>query len=52
MIAAHRPPDRPTSGDAMTDRAVRLRLFASLVAISAGVAALVIAILFLRTALG
>jgi hypothetical protein len=36
----------------MTDRGVRLRLLAALVAIAAGVAAIVIAILLLRTALG
>jgi hypothetical protein len=36
----------------MTDRAVRLRLLAALVAITAGVVALVVAILLLRTALG
>lgn len=35
----------------MTDRAVSLRLLAALVAIAAGVAALVVAILLLRTAL-
>jgi hypothetical protein len=44
--------ERPRSGDAMTDRGVRLRLLAALVAISAGAAALVVAILLLRTALG
>ena len=36
----------------MTDRAVRLRLLAALVAITAGVVALVAAILLIRTALG
>jgi hypothetical protein len=36
----------------MTRRAVRLRLFAATVAIAAGVAAVLIAILLVRTALG
>jgi len=35
-----------------TARAIRLRLFAAAVALTAGVAALVIAILLLRSALG
>jgi hypothetical protein len=35
-----------------TARAIRLRLFAAAVALTAGVAALIIAILLLRSALG
>jgi hypothetical protein len=45
-------PDRPTSRDATIERPIRLRLLAALVAIAAGVAALVVALLLLRTALG
>jgi len=36
----------------MTRRAVRVRLFAATVAITAGVAAVIVAILLVRTALG
>jgi hypothetical protein len=44
-------PPKPPDDDAI-HRAVRLRLLTSLVALTAGVTALVIAILLLRTALG
>jgi hypothetical protein len=49
-MSATPPPTRIPS-DARPNRAIRLRLFAAIAAISAGVAALVIAILLLRTVL-
>ena len=39
-------------GDAMGDRAIRLRLLASLVALAAGITAVVVAVMLVRTALG
>lgn len=36
----------------MTDRAIRVRLFASCVAVAAGVTAVVVAVLLVRTTLG
>jgi hypothetical protein len=40
------------NGDPMNDRGVRLRLLAAAVALTAGVAAVVIAILLVRSVLG
>jgi hypothetical protein len=40
------------NGDPVSDRGVRLRLFAAALALAAGVAAVVIAILLLRSVLG
>jgi hypothetical protein len=40
------------NGDPMNDRSVRLRLFAAALALTAGVAAVVIAILLVRSVLG
>jgi hypothetical protein len=40
------------NGDPMTDRAIRLRLLAAAVALAAGVAAVVIAVLLVRSVLG
>jgi hypothetical protein len=40
------------NGDSMDDRGVRLRLFAAAVALAAGVAAVMIAVLLVRSVLG
>ena len=50
MSAAH-PPDEPPTDNELSTRATQLRLLAAVIAGGAGVAALVIAILLLRSAL-
>ncbi len=45
-------PQKPATRDAITGRAVRLRLLASAIALAAGVVALTVAILLVRSALG
>jgi hypothetical protein len=51
-MSTPRQPDQPAISEAMSRRAIRLRLFAAGLAIVAGVAALTVAILLVRSVLG